>query len=61
MTLEESLDAWATDHLEAAVALHNLVREALKTTGYRNIGKAIAQLEVPEDWHPEVYSGPKRH
>ena len=45
---ETALDQWAVDHLEAAVALHNLVVEAMKTTGYRHIGKAIAGLEVPD-------------
>jgi hypothetical protein len=57
--LEAALDQWAVDHLEAAIALHKLVVEALKTTGYRQIGKALAGLEVPEDWHQEVYAGKK--
>jgi hypothetical protein len=57
---ETALDQWAVDHLEAAIALHKLVVEAMKTTGYRHIGKAMVRLEVPEDWHPEVYAGRKR-
>jgi len=40
MDLDKALDRWATDHLEAAVELRKLIREALKTrtTGYRKIG-----------------------
>jgi hypothetical protein len=60
MTLEETLDRWATDHLEAAVALRKIIREALKTTGYRHIGRAVAELEVPEDWRPEVSGSGKQ-
>jgi hypothetical protein len=34
---ETALDQWAVDHLEAAIALHKLVVEAMKTTGYRHM------------------------
>jgi excisionase family DNA binding protein len=37
----------APTHLEAAIALQAVVHEAMKSTGYWHIGKAIAQLEVP--------------
>jgi hypothetical protein len=50
--LESALDQWAVDYLEAAIALHNLVVEAMKTTGYRHIGKAIVGLEVPDGRKP---------
>jgi hypothetical protein len=61
-TLEETLDAWSVDYLEAAIALHAIVHEAMKSTGYRHIGKAIAQLELPkqtEPWQPQVYASRK--
>ena len=45
--LEQALDSWSVDHLDAATALHQIVREHLKKTGYRHIGKAIAHLELP--------------
>jgi hypothetical protein len=57
--LATALDQWAVDHLEAAIALHKLVVEAMKTTGHRHVGRAIVRLEVPEDEHPEVYAGRK--
>jgi hypothetical protein len=60
MDIEDALDRWATEHLEAAVELRKIVREALKTTGYRHIGRALLDMEVPEDWHPEVYGGRKQ-
>jgi hypothetical protein len=53
LTLEEALDTWSVDHLEAAIALQTIVREAMKTTGYRHIGKAIAGLELPESTSQE--------
>ena len=50
--LETALDQWAVDHLEAAITLHKIVVEAVKTTGYRHIGKSIAGLEVPNGRKP---------
>jgi len=47
----EALNGWATAHTEAAAALHKIIREALKTTGYRHIGKAILDMGIPEEWH----------
>jgi hypothetical protein len=38
----------SVDHREAAIALKAILREAMKTTGYRHIGKAILGLELPE-------------
>jgi hypothetical protein len=49
VTLDAALDAW--DHLDAAIALkailHAYVFET-KKAGYRQVGKAIAHLELPE-------------
>ena len=50
MTLDVALDAWAVDHLDAAIALkailHAYVFET-KKAGYRQVGKAVAHLELP--------------
>ena len=50
ITLDAALDAWAVDHLDAAVALQSIVRAYVfvtKKAGYRQVGKAIAHLELP--------------
>jgi hypothetical protein len=50
-TLEERLDHWALDHLEAAIELRRIVRQAVLVDhlgGWRLLGKAVANLEVPE-------------
>ena len=47
VAFEQKLDSWSVDHLDAAIALHQIVREHLKKTGYGHIGKAIAHLELP--------------
>ena len=48
VTLEQALDSWSVEHLDAASALQQIVRDHLKTTGYGHIGKAIAHLELPQ-------------
>jgi hypothetical protein len=61
-SFEEALDTWAVDHLEAAIALRAIIRKALEHTGHRQIGKAIARLELPqpsEPWQPQVYASRK--
>lgn len=48
MTLNTALDACAGDHLDAAIALNAIVREYAKTVGYRQVGKVIAHLDLPQ-------------
>ena len=49
MALEQALDSWSVDHLDAAIAVQEIVREHLNKTSYRQIGKTIAHLELPDE------------
>jgi hypothetical protein len=50
-SIEQRLDSWAVDYLEAAIQLRQIVRQAVLVEhlgGWRQLGKAIARLEVPD-------------